>query len=240
MNQNECRFEYLYDDELFQRIQERPLAWVPLGILERHGGHLPWGLDGLKAHKACLWLAERLGGIVLPASHLAGIHGDSHVVDEPERRKHAAEDGLFLYREQTFHTFLYETFESLANLGFQVIVGYTGHYPTIQMQVLQAAAETLNATGRAVVIPFWEPLACGEGDHGGKWETSIYMALAPEEVRFDAIREERTGRPGFYRGQDVRSNASVAFGEKALAQVEAYLTAAITQAFAIQSREHRR
>jgi creatinine amidohydrolase/Fe(II)-dependent formamide hydrolase-like protein len=81
------------------------------------------------------------------------------------------------------------------------------------------------------VIPFWEPLACGEGDHGGTWETSIYLALAPEAVRLDAIRDERTGQPGYYRGRDVRSQASAALGEEALARIEAYLGDAVARAF---------
>ena len=80
-------------------------------------------------------------------------------------------------------------------------------------------------------MPFWEPLACGGGDHGGKWETSLYLALAPEEVRLEAVREDGSGRPGYYRGQEVGAEASVALGEWALAQIEAYLAQAIEQAF---------
>ena len=54
MSHTERRYERLYGEELFDRIRERPLAWLPLGILEHHGAHLPWGLDGLKAHAVCL------------------------------------------------------------------------------------------------------------------------------------------------------------------------------------------
>jgi creatinine amidohydrolase len=226
------RYEYLYGDELFNLIQECPLAWLPLGILEKHGGHLPWGLDGLKAHAVCLRLSERLGGVVLPANHLAGIHGDCHDGDDTEfRRRHAA-IGDLLYREQTFRTFLHETFDGLANVGFRVIVAYTGHYPEVQTRHLREVAEAFTVTGAATVIPFWEPLACGGGDHGGKWETSIYLALAPDGVRLDAIRDERTGKDGYYRGQDVRSHASAAFGEQALARIEAYLKVTISKALA--------
>src|SRR5216684_447865 len=141
MNQTERRYELLYGDELFDLIRGRPLAWLPLGILERHGAHLPWGLDGLKAHAVCLRLAERFGGVVLPATHLAGIHGDCRGADQSEfRRRHAA-IGDLLYREETFRTFLYETFDGLANLGFRVIVAYTGHYPKVQTRILTEVAE---------------------------------------------------------------------------------------------------
>ena len=63
----ERRYEWLYGDELQRLMHARPLAWVSLGVLEEHGEHLPWGLDGLKAHRACLRLAEAIGGVVLPA-----------------------------------------------------------------------------------------------------------------------------------------------------------------------------
>jgi creatinine amidohydrolase len=231
MHRTERRYEHLYGEELFTLMRERPLAWLPLGILEQHGEHLPWGLDGLKAHAVCLRLAERLGGVVLPASHLAGIHGDGADEDQPTLRQRRAAQGDLLYREQSFRIFLHETFEGLANLGFRVIVAYTGHYPAVQTRLLQEVAEAFTAEGDTTVIPFWEPLACGGGDHGGQWETSIYLALAPEAVRLDAIRDERTGQPGHYRGQDVRGQASPALGEQALTSIGAYLAEAIGRAF---------
>jgi creatinine amidohydrolase len=240
MSQIERRYELLYGEELFRLMQDRPLAWLPLGILEHHGEHLPWGLDGLKAHAVCLRLAHQLGGVVLPAAHLAGIHGDCRNTDEFEfRRRHAA-IGDLLYRESTFRTYLDETFDGLANMGFRVIVAYTGHYPEVQTRILQEAAGAFTATGGATVIPFWEPLACGGGDHGGKWETSIYMALVPTGVRLDAIRDERSGQAGYYRGHDVRGHTSAEFGDAALTQIEAYLDEAVQWAFGGAKRGDRK
>ncbi|NKB72447.1 MAG: hypothetical protein GKR89_35675 [Candidatus Latescibacteria bacterium] len=230
MNQRERRYEWLYGDELFDLIEQRPLAWLPLGILEKHGGHLPWGLDGLKAHAVCLHLAGELGGVVLPASHLAGIHGDCRQDDESRFRQRHAAVGDLLYSEAGFRRFLAETFDGLANLGFQVIVAYSGHYPTVQTQILQEAAAAFTRLGGARVIPFWEILACGEGDHGGKWETSIYLALNPGAVRLQAIRDEESGRVGYYRGEDVAGPTSEEFGRAALVQVQEYLTRAVEEA----------
>ncbi len=104
MKQTERRYEHLYGAELFDLIQERPLAWLPLGILEKHGWHLPWGLDGLKAHAVCLRLAKKFGGVVLPAIHLASVHGNRREADENEFRSRHAAVGDFLYREETFRT----------------------------------------------------------------------------------------------------------------------------------------
>lgn len=227
----EVRYEHLYGGELYQRMEQRPLAWLPLGVLERHGDHLPWGLDGLKAHAVCLYLAERQGGVVLPASHLAGVHGDrDSSQSEAEYRALYRGYGDFIYTEGMFRSFLLETFDGLANIGFKVIVAYTGHYPEAQTRVLAASAEEFNRSGKAVVIPFWEPLACGEGDHGGKWESSIYLALRPDEVRLDAVREDDGSHPGYYRGAPVAAETSPELGRSALRMIEEYLAPRIDRA----------
>lgn len=235
MADRERRYEHLYGQELQDLMQKAPVAWLPLGILEHHGEHLPWGLDGLKAHGVCMRLAEKLGGVVLPAAHLAGIHGDpGEDADEADFRRRHGRIGDFMYREATFRTFLRETFDSLTNIGFRVIVAYTGHYPSVQTRVLKQAADAFTAGGGAVVIPFWEPLACGDGDHGGKYETSIYMALEPGGARLEAVREDKTGRPGYYRGRNVQDEASAAFGEQALAQVAEFLGKRVCEALGLE------
>ncbi len=226
----ERRYEWLYGDELRRLIRERPLAWAPLGVLEEHGEHLPWGLDGLKAHGACLRLAEAIGGVVLPACHVAGIHGDAALGREAEWRRGAAAAGDMLYTQATLRALLIETFRGLANVGFRVIVAYTGHYPRAQTDVLSEVAEECSA-GDVAVIPFWEPLACGGGDHGGKWETSIFMALREGGARLGAVADARTGETGHYRGQRVGETASAALGEWAMGRIEEFLSAAVDAAF---------
>lgn len=231
----ERQWEKIYGNRLFELIEERPLAWLPVGVLERHGEHLPWGLDGDKAHLVCVRLAGRLGGVVLPTSNLAGIHGDRSIRQSAEefRRQHRRL-GDFMFTEDYLRTFLYQSFDGLANLGFRVIVAYSGHYPQIQTRVLaETAAEYTEASGgRAVVIPFWEPLACGEGDHGAKWESSIWEALVPGGVRMDSIVDYSTGRADWYRGQEIKSQISREFGERALETIEKYLACGIDGAFA--------
>ena len=234
----ERRWARIYGNHLYDLIGERPLAWLPVGILEHHGEHLPWSLDGQKAYLVCLRLSEKLQGVVLPASLLAGVHGDRRPEQsEQEYRDFNKKVGDFMFTEDYFRRFLLETYDGLANIGFKVIVAYTGHYPEIQTRIIRETAEQYSASGRAAVIPFWEPLACGEGDHGAKWESSIWEALAPGGVRMEAIVDNETGKSGYYRGQEIRSRISREFGEKALAMVESYLTGKIDEAFAGQGQK---
>ena len=228
----ERRWENIYGNTLFRLIEERPLAWVPVGVIERHGEHLPWGLDADKAHLICLRLADRFGGVVLPVNHLAGIHGDrkpEQSVEDYRRANRLAAD--MMYSEGYFRSFLNETFDGLANLGFQVIVVYSGHWPQIQGAILQEEADRFNAGGRATVIPFGEIMACGVVDHGAKYEGSIWAALVPGSVRLDSIVDYGTGQSGWYRGKEIHSQISAEFGEEVLAMIEDYLKVEIDKAF---------
>src|SRR5580704_17416951 len=60
------RYEQLRPDALASIVQEVPVAYWPLGLLEHHGWHLPIGFDGLKADRLCQRLVERTGGVLLP------------------------------------------------------------------------------------------------------------------------------------------------------------------------------
>jgi len=227
----ERRWSEIYGNALYELIEERPLAWLPFGVIERHGEHLPWGLDGDKAYLICLRLADKLGGVVLPVNHLAGVHGDRRQgQDEEEFRKSHKAVGDFMFTEDYLRRFLLETYDGLANIGFRVIVAYSGHWPSIQGEILQETAEAYTKAGLATVIPFGEIMACGEVDHAAKWESSIWTALVPGGVRLDAIVDYETGKPGYYRGQEIRSRISKEFGEKALGMIEEYLEEKIDEA----------
>jgi creatinine amidohydrolase len=215
------RYENLFGEELQERIAREPLAWVPLGILERHGEHLPYGLDGLKAHGVCLWLAGQLGGVVLPATHLAGVHEPWYGDDEERYRLKRREVGDFYLRTETFRLVLEDTVAGLANLGFQNIVLYSGHYPALQLEVMKGVEAWAAENNVARVIAFAEPMS-GKGDHAGRAETSLFLALGGE-VRLDRVRPEQAGQIGFYSAKRPGPlEASEEFGRELLAGILAH------------------
>ncbi|MCG3147184.1 MAG: hypothetical protein PCFJNLEI_00622 [Verrucomicrobiae bacterium] len=226
MNQA-LRFENLYGEELDRAIARLPLAWVPLGILERHGEHLPWGLDGIKAHGVCLHLAQRLGGVVLPACHLAGVH-EPWLPDPAAARKLMAKVRDFYLSEATLRMLLEDTGRGLAQVGFRMIVFYTGHYPQLQIHVVNDVAQRLTAAGVAQVVGFDELTFFGDGDHAGKWESSIYLALGGE-FRRAALRDEHRDRTGYWYSNSPPHQASLEFGQQALARISAHFEQLVTE-----------
>ena len=63
-------YELLRPSQIEAIRDETPIAYVPWGALEWHSYHNPVGLDGLKAHGLCGALAQRTGGVVLPAFYI--------------------------------------------------------------------------------------------------------------------------------------------------------------------------
>jgi len=61
------RFEEMLPDELKKEMRKHPVVYLPLGTLKWHGRHLALGNDAIKAHQLCCLIAEKAGGVVVPA-----------------------------------------------------------------------------------------------------------------------------------------------------------------------------
>ena len=53
-------YEELLPEEFVQRMQEMPVAYLPLGTLEWHGPHMPLGADGIQSKELFVRVAEKL------------------------------------------------------------------------------------------------------------------------------------------------------------------------------------
>ena len=60
------RYEEMLPHEIVAERRAKPVAYLPLGILEWHGEHLAVGNDALKAQRLCELAARRGGGVVMP------------------------------------------------------------------------------------------------------------------------------------------------------------------------------
>jgi creatinine amidohydrolase len=60
------RYEEMLPHEIVAVRRDKPVAYLPMGILEWHGEHLGVGNDALKAQRLCELAAEQGGGLALP------------------------------------------------------------------------------------------------------------------------------------------------------------------------------
>jgi creatinine amidohydrolase len=166
------QYEWMLGREATEALAAYPVAYLPIGCLERHGDHLPMGLDVLKAHLVCCEAARALGGVVFPPHFYAGIHR----MDEAALRKFTGEWGN-LYTDATAREHLADILRQIARMGVRVLVLYSGHYPGCQIEMIQGLAAEFNAAPGLRVIAFDERTFLGEGDHAGLCETSLLLYL---------------------------------------------------------------
>jgi creatinine amidohydrolase len=193
-------------------IDETPVVYWPLGVIEWHGEHLPLGLDSLKTHELCLRIAERFGGIVYPPSYF----GYEHVM--PFDPKYTS-DGNISVDETLFRTIARRTFRQFDKAGFKVAVALTGHYPREQVVFLKEEADAVTRSSDDGIVVWaladFEPVTdLGyTGDHAAKWETSLLWHLRPELVDIERLPEDYSRAWGLW-GDDPRVHASRELGEK--------------------------
>jgi creatinine amidohydrolase len=204
------QMQFLRPGQLEAAARAFPVVYVPFGLIEWHGRHLPLGNDALKAHAILVRCAEQFGGVVYPPLYFP------HAAHNPETGELVAAD-----REWKV-PMLTALFGRFKRLGFRVIIGVSGHNIQTQIELINAALEPVVADGTVRGVGLWEmSLSYGpesQSDHAAKWETSNMMHFYPEFVDltelgtgpFDPERKPTEGIGGL----DPREHASAEVGRR--------------------------
>jgi len=170
---------------------------LPLGSLESHGGHLPFGTDALTAHMIALDIAERVPGIaVLPAVPF-GV--SEHYKEFPFCISLQFETEIRLIRD---------ILESIYREGIRKVFIMNGHDGNIApIEVASRSAKVAHPDFRIVSLDAWWVLVGslvppgffevwnGLG-HGGEGETSICLrALSGALVKCRTQKGSRRSCP---------------------------------------------
>lgn len=173
-------------------IPARDIVYIPFGALEWHERHLPFGTDGIQAEYFAREAAKRTGGAVLPALHF-GTDRET-VVDGATFHGMDARAGRLLpgsvywMPPALFTELVRQIVGNCIERGFRTVVGISAHAGTAQHDALKAVERDLPAfvaiTGRE--FP-------GGGDHAGRIETEIMLAIRPDLVRQSKLGGELIG-----------------------------------------------
>jgi creatinine amidohydrolase/Fe(II)-dependent formamide hydrolase-like protein len=204
-----------------------PVGYLPIGCLERHGDHLPMGLDAMKAHGVCCLAAKAIGGVVFPAHHFAGIH----LMNEEQIARSTGQWGN-VYTDRSAEGHLVDIINQFGIAGIQVLVLYSGHYPVCQVEMIESIAKHFECHKTVTVIPFAERMIM-DGDHAGSSETSFMLYLDKQHVDMTAIGEENYKDHG-WKGPKSPELASVTQGEESIGKVVDYLRGAVEEARKVQ------
>ena len=193
------QMQFMRPGQLEEAARAFPVVYVPFGLIEWHGRHLPLGNDALKAHAILVKTAEAYGGVVYPPVY---FHNG--------------------FNQEVLLPLLTDLFGRLKATGFRVIIGVSGHNVQGQIDMINQALQPVMADGTAAGIGLWEvSLSQSEEsstDHAAKWETSNMMFFHPDLVDMSELGcgplAPDMKPPDGIGGLDPRTHASAAVGER--------------------------
>lgn len=174
-------FADLTQPEIAAQFARNPLVLLPAGSVEQHGPHLPTGTDIFAANAISHAVAERMDGLVLPASPV-GV-----------TPMHMPFEGTITLTPDTYMRVVKEICVSTAQHGAKHLLILNWHEGNIPS--LAIAAESLHRDfGMTVVIVQACYVAaelygheCNGLTHGGEIEALAVLAHRPDLVHLDRI-----------------------------------------------------
>ena len=199
--------------EFRQRLDRRPVAYLPLGTLEWHGEHLPLGSDAIQSQGLMVECARRFGGIVMPPIHLgpdrAWDRGGGAVLQgmdyadstDPQRQ---LDGSCYWVSEGVFGLLVDAILEQIKRAGFELVFA-DGHGPS-RRAWRQAMPEREQRFGIKLagvtdeIAQEWQ----SQMDHAARNETSLVMHYRPDLADLSRLPEDRQIWPQGVGGEDPR------------------------------------
>lgn len=209
-------FEELKPAELAKIIKETGLIYLPLGSLEWHERHLPFGLDAFVSYEICKKACRQTGGCVIPPlffgtdreHEIKGkiFHGMDAVAEK------ILPGSIYFIKEPLFYEILITIAQNIVQQGFKKLVIVSAHSGTAQQRVIEKLVKVGIPNLKILAMPGKQFV--GSIDHGGKIETSLLMAIKPKLVQKKLLIPPYTA----IRGEDP-SHATKDLGEKQLEEI---------------------
>jgi creatinine amidohydrolase len=162
---------------------------IPLGIIEKHGPHLPLGTDLFEAREAAFTAAKKEYAVVYPPYFAGQIFEAKH------------QPGTIAYSNDLMWTMLEETCNELSRNGLKKIILANGHGGSTSFLEYFCQSQLANRKDYIVVLfqsgsdPVYDPQikalkkASLDG-HAGEEETSMMYFIRPDLVDQQAIKTQ--------------------------------------------------
>jgi creatinine amidohydrolase len=191
------RFELLRPHEVVAERERCSVVYQPVGPLEWHGPHMPFGVDPLHAENVSRRVAESVGGVVMPTLfwgaerelppeklRLVGFDGSEWIIG----MDYPANTMPSMYsQEDIFGIVVRARLDLLVKQEYKLIVIINGHGALNHIMTLERLAKEFTATTtsrvlfRTAFVPDADGNYSGIG-HADALETSLMMAMYPESV----------------------------------------------------------
>ncbi len=204
-------FRKLTWPEVNEAVKANRVILIPVGAIEQHGYHLPVDMDNLAVETVCLAAAAERPDILLCAPPIHYGYNE-HNMDFP---------GTISIELEHFLHYCTDVAVSFARQGFGRILLVNGHGSNAHL--LDAASRQVNvrSDAKCASISYWdltkedfdavrESPYPGGANHACEYETSIYLAVDPENVQMDlAVKDMRHRSKYFY--EDLLGGSPVKF-----------------------------
>lgn len=196
------QFELMRPGEFLQAMECFPVAYLPIGPLEWHGPHMPFGTDPLDAQAVALGVAKKIGGVVFPPlfcgtecarspeiTKRMGFENENQYVVGMDVPANTVKSCYF--PEEVFGLILRENLRQIISLGFQLVVIVNGHGADGQLATGYRLAREFTNTTSTTVLFTQAMQKLTEDDqnlgHANISETSMQMYLNPNSVRLEEL-----------------------------------------------------
>ena len=184
------RYEELTAPDFLQAVAKSAgTCLIPLGILEKHGPHLPLGTDLLDSREVALRAALKEYTLVFPPYYFGQIFEAKH------------QPGTVAYSQKLIWDLLQETCDELSRNGIKKIILVNGHGGNNNFIQFFCQAQLANRKDYAVLI--FNPSHDPEADekikklrkttmeaHAGEMETSTMLAHRPDLVHLERAKDQ--------------------------------------------------
>ena len=182
------RWEGLTSPDFAKAVRQTGVCVLPMGVLEKHGNHLPLGTDYLNAHVVATLAAEVEPAVVFPAFYFGQIF---------EAR---CFPGTVAIPPTLLLELLVAVLDEIGRNGFRKIILYSAHDGNPHLLGYLNNLQLWREKPYVVYVPRtrvtperiekMKPLFETGGGHGGERETSTVLSHSPEMVRMETIPDE--------------------------------------------------
>ena len=161
-------------------------AVLPVGAVEWHGPHLPFGTDVILASEFAARLRGDFTAVLFPAMPYSACPG-----------KTSGHEGTIAIRPEVALAYLCDVLEGIVDSGFERVLVLNGH--DANMSMARAAMEWVSGWRRAsfLLVNWFQLLTPAETSHlfsghngrghGGPYESAAVWSFAPERVDTDGL-----------------------------------------------------
>ena len=181
------QWEMLTSGDFQKAVQKHPVCIIAVGVMEKHGEHLPLGTDFLNGHKIACLAAEKEPAVVFPPFYFGQIFEASCF------------PGTVTLKPTLLLELFLEVFDAIGRNGFRKIIVYNAHGGNCSLLPFLMQCQLWEKKPYSVYLPpllirteaamkQWEA-TCETKEHGHacECETSISLANHPELVKMSRL-----------------------------------------------------